>query len=63
MKILEYVNFTIAVVFTVCYLYQFIYIPVAFAAKSRHYARAGSTGMLNRYAVLICARNESADIS
>ena len=63
MKILEYVNFTIAVVFTVCYLYQFIYIPVAFAAKSRHYARAGSTGMLNRYAVLICARNESAVIS
>ncbi len=62
MKILEYVNFTIALLFTVCYLYQFLYIPVAFVSRTRRYAR-GSTGMLNRYAVLICARNEAAVIA
>jgi len=62
MKLLEYFNAAVAVVFFACYLYQFIYIPVALAAKLRR-RESPPTDMSDRYAVLICARNEAAVIS
>lgn len=48
------INFVIAVIFFVCYTYQFLYIPVPWLRKARPHGPAKD----NRYAVLICARNE-----
>ena len=54
METLKTINFVIAVIFFVCYTYQFLYIPVPWLRKARPHVPAKD----NRYAVLICARNE-----
>lgn len=59
MEGLKMVNYIIAVVFFVCYTYQFLYILVPIFKKDKPHAPAGS----HRYAVLISARNEEAVIA
>ena len=59
METLRTINFIIALVFFVCYAYQFLYIPVPLVKK--HRVRAAATP--HRYAVLICARNEQSVIA
>ncbi len=54
MEILRAINFSISVVFTICYAYQFFYILIAWI-KRRDDKKAKK---LNNFAVLICARNE-----
>lgn len=61
MKILSVINFVIAVVFTCCYTYQFIFIPIVWARSGKSVSRAEPKN--HNYAVLICARNESEVIS
>ena len=58
METLRWINFGVSVLFLVCYAYQFFYIPVPWLKKARPHAPARR----NRYAVLICARNEAAVI-
>ena len=54
MKDLLIVNVAIAVLFTLCYLYQFIYVIVALIKDTKKYPE----GAKNRFAVIISARNE-----
>lgn len=54
METLKTINFIIAVIFFVCYTYQFLYVPVPWLRKEKPHGPAKA----NRYAVLICARNE-----
>ena len=54
METLKTINFIIAVIFFACYTYQFLYIPVPWLRKEKPHGPAKA----NRYAVLICARNE-----
>ncbi|MBE6919043.1 MAG: glycosyltransferase [Ruminococcaceae bacterium] len=58
METLRWINFAVSVLFVVCYAYQFFYIPVPWLKKDRPHAAPKA----NRYAVLICARNEAAVI-
>ena len=55
---LEAINQAIAVLFFVCYAYQFVYIPVALFRKRKRLPAAAP----HRFAVLIAARNEEAVI-
>ncbi len=55
-SIIKIFNFAIAIIFFVCYSYQFAYILIAFIRKRREPKAA----RLCRYAVLISARNEQA---
>lgn len=56
MNTLSFVNWLVAVVFFVCYSYQFFYMAVVlFKKKPQKYPK---TEKKNKYAVLICARNE-----
>ena len=54
METLKTLNYIIAVIFFVCYTSQFLYIPVPYLRKEKPHGPAKA----NRYAVLICARNE-----
>ncbi|MBE6631331.1 MAG: glycosyltransferase [Ruminococcaceae bacterium] len=54
MEILETVNFVISLIFTICYTYQILYIPISLLGKKRKHKKC----ILHNYAVLICARNE-----
>ncbi len=64
MDTLRMTNYIIAVVFFVCYTYQFLYIPVPWLLAKRKAAKAaGLEGTPQAYTVLICARNESAVIA
>ena len=56
--LINVINYAIAVIFCVCYAYQFVYLAVPFIKRSK---RSGET-VLHRYAVLISARNEEAVI-
>jgi hypothetical protein len=58
METLRWINFAVSVLFVVCYAYQFLYIPVPWLKKAAPHAAPRA----NRYAVLICARNEAAVI-
>lgn len=58
METLKTVNHIIGVIFIVCYAYQFLYIPVVWFRRKRPQAEPKA----NRFAALICARNESAVI-
>ena len=54
-------NTLIGILFTLCYAYQFLYIPLVWILqKSRKTAPAAVP--FHRFAVLICARNEAAVI-
>ncbi len=55
MNTLRIVNQVIGVLFTLCYFYQIIYIPIPWLRKTKNPKKSGMT---NRYAALICARNE-----
>lgn len=57
-EILRLVNFTVAVLFTLCYAYQFLYLPVPLVMRDKPH----QPERRNRYAVLISARNEEAVI-
>ena len=52
------VNFLVGLVFMLCYSYQFVYIGISFFTRKRP-PRACKAAP-HRFAVLICARNESA---
>ncbi len=58
METLQLINFIISILFMLCYSYQFLYIPVPWLWKARPHTAPKE----NRYAVLICARNEAAVI-
>ncbi len=58
METLQLINLIIGILFMLCYSYQFLYIPVPWLRKARVHAEPKK----NRYAVLICARNEAAVI-
>ena len=49
-------NFIIGLVFTVCYLYQYVYMIIACVRKPRRFPE---TRERHRYAILISARNEA----
>lgn len=53
------INFCISIAFTICYLYQFFYLPVPLLKRDKPH----KPEVLHRYAVLIAARNEEAVIS
>lgn len=59
MHTLSFINYIIAILFTVCYAYQFLYIPVAFLLKKKATKAEPS---LHEFAVMICARNEEVVI-
>lgn len=54
MEVAKTINYIIMILFFVCYSYQIMYVPIALSAKRK--SKAASK--LNRYAVLIAARNE-----
>ena len=58
MELLKLINFSVAVLFAVCYAYQFFYMPVPLWRKDKPHAPV----TYHRYAVLICARNEESVI-
>lgn len=58
MEILPIINMVISILFTVCYIYQFVYIPIPWLRKKS----APPPAPLRHYAVLICARNEQTVI-
>ena len=55
MNILRIVNHVIGILFALCYCYQIVYLPVPWLRKTK---KTQKTDMTNRYAALICARNE-----
>lgn len=59
MEALKLINFIISLLFTVCYAYQFLYIPISLFVKKKAYKRPPAS---NSYAVMICARNEETVI-
>ena len=59
MQTLSFINFLIALIFTVCYAYQFLYIPVPWIKKAK---TVPGDPPLHSFAVLICARNEAGVI-
>ena len=52
-------NLIIFLIFTVCYMYQFIYVLVSLLGKSRRFETKGES----KFAVIIAARNEQAVIA
>ncbi len=60
MRTLSLINTIIVILFTICYAYQFCYIPVVWLRRGQ---KKPSGGALHSYAVLICARNESEVIA
>ena len=58
MHTVKTINFIIMCLFFACYVYQFVYIPVAWLPKKK----AALKAPLHRFAVLIAARNEEAVI-
>lgn len=57
-EILRMINFTIAVLFTLCYAYQFLYMPVPLLKKDKPHRQIA----YHNYAILISARNEASVI-
>ncbi len=69
MRVLSLINRLAALVFLICYAYQFVYIPVPWIRKlierikgTGRTAVSAAKEKQNDYAVLICARNEEAVI-
>lgn len=59
METIKLINYIIAVIFFICYSYQFFYVIVPFIWNNK----PNKTAKLHKYAVLIAARNEEAVIS
>lgn len=55
-EILRMVNFTVAALFTLCYAYQFLYLPIPMLKRDKPHRPV----QYHNYAVLISARNEEA---
>ena len=55
MKIIVWLNFIISIIFTLCYLYQFVYVVIGLLGKGKKFKAEKN----HRYAVLISARNEA----
>ena len=62
MEALKWINYIISVMFFVCYFYQLVYIPIVWLFNNRNDNKQ-IKNKLNRYAVLICARNEQEVIA
>ncbi|MGN1399667.1 MAG: glycosyltransferase family 2 protein [Erysipelotrichaceae bacterium] len=62
METLKWINYVISILFFVCYFYQCVYIPIVWLFKN-HKPKKQIKIKLNRYAVLICARNEQEVIA
>ena len=58
MHTVEMLNFLIMCLFFACYVYQFVYIPIAWLPRKKETLHAP----MHRFAVLIAARNEEAVI-
>ena len=58
MHTVEMINFIIMCLFFACYVYQFVYIPIAWLPRKKEMLHAP----MHRFAVLIAARNEEAVI-
>ena len=58
MHTVEMINFIIMCLFFACYVYQFVYIPIAWLPRKKEALHAP----MHRFAVLIAARNEEAVI-
>ena len=58
MHTVETINFIIMCLFFACYVYQFVYIPIAWLPRKKEALQAP----MHRFAVLIAARNEEAVI-
>ena len=58
MHTVEMINFIIMCLFFACYVYQFVYIPIAWLPRKKETLHAP----MHRFAVLIAARNEEAGI-
>ncbi len=58
MHTVETINFIIMCLFFACYVYQFVYIPIAWLPRKKETLQAP----MHRFAVLIAARNEEAVI-
>ena len=58
MEVLQWISKLIAVLFFLCYFYQFLYIPFSWRRPNEKPVLS----RCNRYAVLICARNEETVI-
>lgn len=59
MKTVGMINFILSVTFTICYLYQFVYILIPMVKKSKPLR---NVTVMHRYGVMISARNEEAVI-
>ena len=59
MNTLRVIDYLIAILFTLCYAYQFLYIPIPWFVKKRS---SEKPLVYHDFAVLICARNEAAVI-
>lgn len=59
MEWLNHFNFIIGLLFTLCYLYQYIYMLIALVKRPKKFPE---TEKRHRYAILIAARNEEAVI-
>ena len=57
--IVQYINYAIAIIFFLCYSYQFVYIVISFFTKPKVYE---DTGERKRFAFLLAARNEETVI-
>lgn len=60
MHTLSYINYVIAILFTVFYAYQMLYIPLSWLIKEK---KPNAIPALHDFAVMICARNEAVVIS
>lgn len=58
-KVFNTANYIVAILFFVFYFYQLVYIPISIFKKEKPLPKAE---MKNRYAAMICARNESSVI-
>ena len=59
METLSYINYIIAIMFTLCYCYQFFYVVVPLIFRRKKNAKAEN----HKYAVLVAARNEEVVIA
>lgn len=57
-ELISTVNYIVAVLFTICFFYQFVYVLIPLFLKEKPHKQV----KLHRYAVLISARNEEAVI-
>ena len=60
METVGHINYILSIIFTICYLYQFIYLLAPFFVKEK---KTASPVVMHRYGVMISARNEESVIA